>query len=107
MLVWISSEVDVASGQKSPAHTHRSPSIVGGAKSSVGCDQYWYVDKSKDPAFTDQAVNVVGVGDLHGAEGLSVALMTKSVVESFKIPSVSTPSIALIDFLGLVRPSER
>lgn len=62
---------------------------------------------NKDLAFTDQVMNVVGVGDLRSPEGISVILMTKSVVESLSFPSVSVPGKGLKDFVGLVKPGER
>lgn len=68
---------------------HRRSSKVTRANASVSCDQYWCFNVHKDFAFTDQVMNVVGVGDLDGAEGFSVTLMTKFVVKSLDVPSVS------------------
>ena len=54
--------------------------MVGNTNASVGCGQYWCFNLNKDFAFTDQVMNVVGVGDLRGPEGFPVTLMTKSLV---------------------------
>lgn len=54
--------------------------MIGNTNASVGCDQYWSFNVNKGFAFTDQVMNVVGVGDLHSPEGFSVTLMTKSLV---------------------------